>query len=128
MHEFTVSTDGRTDVVDVTSEVEAAVPGDASGVATVFVQHTTAGVVLNEAEARLLEDVETFVASLAADEGWRHDEIDDNADSHLRALLLGESVQVPVRDGGLRTGTWQSVLFVECDGPRQRSVTVTVTG
>lgn len=126
MNEFTVETESRTDVVDVTREVEAAVPDDADGVATVFVAHTTASVVLNEAEPRLLEDIETFVADLAPDAGWGHDEIDDNADSHLRALLLGESVQIPVTDGRLETGTWQSVLFVECDGPRRRSVSVVV--
>ena len=92
-----------------------------------FVRHTTAGVVVNEAESRLLRDIEAFVAGLADDSGWQHDQIDDNADSHLRALLLGESVQVPISDGRLDTGTWQSVLLVECDGPRQRTVTVRVT-
>ncbi|WP_435101340.1 secondary thiamine-phosphate synthase enzyme YjbQ [Halarchaeum sp. P4] len=60
------------------------------------------------------------------DEQYAHDRIDDNADAHLRAMLLGESVSVPVSDGELDLGTWQSVLFVECDGPRTRSVTVTV--
>jgi secondary thiamine-phosphate synthase enzyme len=126
MHEFTVTTERRTAVVDVTSEVEDTIPTDAEGVATVFVEHTTAGVVLNEAESRLLQDIEEFVSGLAPDTGWRHDEIDDNADSHLRALLLGESVQIPVVDGRLQTGTWQSVLFVECDGPRTRTVSVVV--
>lgn len=127
MSEFVVQTDGRTDVVDVTAQVEDAIPADAEGVATVFVQHTTAGVVVNEAESRLLQDIESFVSGLAEDSGWQHDQIDDNADSHLRALLLGESVQVPVSDGRLDTGTWQSILLVECDGPRQRTVTVRVT-
>jgi secondary thiamine-phosphate synthase enzyme len=58
------------------------------------------------------------------DDGWRHDEIVDNADAHVWATLLGEHVAVPVVDGRLQLGTWQSVLFVECDGPRQRSLTV----
>jgi len=128
MPEFTVDTGDHTEVVDITSEVEDALPDDADGVATVFVKHTTAGVVLNEAESRLVEDIESFVSDLALDSGWRHDELDGNADSHLRAMLLGESVQIPVSGGRLQTGTWQSVLFVECDGPRQRTVSVTVTG
>lgn len=127
MEEFTVQTEARTDVIDITSQVADAIPEDAYGVATVFVEHTTAGVVLNEAESRLVQDIEGFVSGLAPDSGWRHDEIDDNADSHLRALLLGESVQIPVDGGRLQTGTWQSVLFVECDGPRTRTVSVTVT-
>lgn len=126
MSEFPVQTESHTDVVDVTAAVEDAIPADAEGVATVFVQHTTAGVVVNEAESRLLKDIESFVSGLVGETDWQHDQIDDNADSHLRALLLGESVQVPVSDGRLDTGTWQSVLLVECDGPRKRTVTVRV--
>ncbi|WP_049937724.1 secondary thiamine-phosphate synthase enzyme YjbQ [Haloplanus natans] len=122
--EFTVSTDARLDVVDVTDRVAAAVAGEDEGTATVFVDHTTAGVVVNEAEPRLLEDVRTFLSNLVPDEGWRHDELDGNADSHLRAMLLGPSATVPVVDGEPALGRWQSVLLVECDGPRERTVRV----
>ncbi|MFC7154538.1 secondary thiamine-phosphate synthase enzyme YjbQ [Halomarina halobia] len=125
--EFTVETDARTQVVDVTDRVAGAVPSDATGVCTVFVRHTTAGVVVNEAESRLLDDVVGFLGDAVADDGWRHDELDGNADAHLRALLLGPSVTVPVADGRLALGRWQSVLLVECDGPRSRRVTVTAT-
>jgi secondary thiamine-phosphate synthase enzyme len=121
---FTVSTDARLDVIDVTDRVAAAVPDDADGTVTVFVEHTTAGVVINEAESRLLADVESFLSSLVPDEGWAHDRLDGNADAHLRALLLGPSTTIPVTDGDLALGRWQSVLFVECDGPRERSVRV----
>jgi len=124
MPEFTVSTDERTQAIDVTDEVATALPDDADGTCTVFVEHTTAGVVVQETESRLLADIEHAVEGLVPDEGWRHDEIDDNADSHLRALVLGEHVTVPVADGELDLGTWQSVVFVECDGPRQRTVRV----
>ncbi|WP_251342253.1 secondary thiamine-phosphate synthase enzyme YjbQ [Haloplanus halophilus] len=122
--EFTVSTDARLDVVDVTDRVAAAVPADADGTVTVFVEHTTAGVAINEAESRLLEDVETFLSDLVPDEGWEHDRLDGNADAHLRALLLGPSATIPVDGGSLALGRWQSVLFVECDGPRERTVRV----
>jgi secondary thiamine-phosphate synthase enzyme len=121
---FDVSTDRRTQVVDVTDRVREAVPDGHDGTCTVYVRHTTAGIVVNEAESRLLADVERFVSDLAPDDGWRHDEIDDNADSHLRALLLGPSVTLPVRNGRIDLGTWQSVLLVECDGPRSRTVQV----
>jgi len=119
---FTVSTDARLDVVDVTDRVAAAVDG--TGTATVFVDHTTAGVVVNEAEPRLLEDMRTFLANLVPDEGWEHDELDGNADSHLRSMLLGPSETIPVVNGDLSLGRWQSVLLVECDGPRERTVRV----
>ena len=59
-------------------------------------------------------------------EGWRHDALDGNADAHLRSSLLGRSVSIPVRDGELALGTRQSVLLVECDGPRDRSLSTTV--
>lgn len=122
--EFTVETDERLAVVDVTESVREAVPDGADGTCTVFVEHTTAGVVVQEAEPRLLEDLEAALDGLVPDDGWRHDEIDDNADAHVRATLLGEHVTVPVVDGDLRLGTWQSVLLVECDGPRRRTLTV----
>ena len=124
MSQFTVSTDGRLSVVDITDRVAAAVPADAGGTVTVFVQHTTAGITINEAESRLLGDFEHALAEIVPDDGWAHDEIDDNADSHIRAMLVGPGETVPVEDGSLALGTWQSVLLVECDGPRTRTVRV----
>lgn len=121
---FEVRTEDRLDVVDVTDRVEDALAGDAEGTRTVFVGHTTAGIVVNEAESRLLQDVESFLDDLVPDEGWEHDRLDGNADAHLRALLLGPGETLPVDDGELDLGTWQSVLLVECDGPRTRSVDV----
>lgn len=122
--ELDVRTDDAIDVVDITEEVADAVDGAANGTCTVFVEHTTAGVCLNEAEPRLIEDIEEFVATLAPSTGWRHNELDDNADAHLRSMLLGPSVTIPVVDGKLALGTWQSILLVEFDGPRIRSVRV----
>ncbi|SFS08022.1 secondary thiamine-phosphate synthase enzyme [Halomicrobium zhouii] len=124
MTTFTVDTDQRLSVVDVTDQVRQALPPDAHGTATVFVRHTTAAVTVNEAEPRLLGDFEDGLAELVADEGWAHDQLDGNADSHLRAALIGPDAAVPVSDGDLDLGTWQSVLLVECDGPRSRTVDV----
>lgn len=124
MTEFTVSTDDRLAITDITDRVEQALPTDATGTATVFVEHTTAGIAVNEAEPRLLGDFEDALAQLVPDEGWAHDDIDDNADAHVRSLLVGPGETVPVDDGSLALGTWQSVLLVECDGPRTRTVRV----
>jgi secondary thiamine-phosphate synthase enzyme len=124
--EFEVSTDDRLAALDVTDRVAGVLPGDADGACTIFARHTTAGVCVNEAEPRLLADVERVLDGLVPDGGWRHDEIDDNADSHLRALLVGSGATVPVSGGDLDLGTWQSVLLVECDGPRTRTVSVVV--
>ena len=127
--ELAISTAERAEVLDVTDRVEAAVPDDVrAGTCTVFVPHTTAGVAVNEAEPRLLSDVEAALSRLVpADAGYEHDAIDDNAAAHLRAMLVGESVTVPVADGSLALGTWQSVLFLEGDGPRERRLRVVVT-
>lgn len=124
MQEFTVGTGKSQTVLDVTDEIERALPADASGTATVFVRHTTAAVTVNEAESRLLGDLETALAAAVPDSGWAHDELDGNADAHIRAMLVGPSVTVPVTDGSLALGTWQSVLLVECDGPRTRTLQV----
>jgi len=124
MSTFSVETDRRLQVVDVTDEVRSALSSDATGTATVFVEHTTAGIAVNEAESHLLGDFETMLGDLVPDEGWDHDRIDDNADAHLRTLLLGPGETVPVDDGDLSLGTWQSVLLVECDGPRRREIDV----
>jgi secondary thiamine-phosphate synthase enzyme len=119
---FEIRTDEQVAIVDITDRVGAALAADATGSRTVFVEHTTAGVCLNEAEPRLLEDMSEFVESLAPATGWRHDELDDNADAHLRSMLLGRSVTIPVEDGQPDLGTWQSILLVDCDGPRTRRV------
>jgi secondary thiamine-phosphate synthase enzyme len=124
---FTVATDDRLTTVDVTDRVAEAVPAGVDGTATAFLAHTTAALVVQESESRVLADLESFLADLVPDAGHAHDALDGNADSHLRATLLGPSATVPVRDGDLALGTWQSILLVECDGPRERTVSVTVT-
>ncbi|MFB6210432.1 MAG: secondary thiamine-phosphate synthase enzyme YjbQ [Halobacteriales archaeon] len=126
MEEVTVRTEDRLAAIDITDRIEATLAADATGTATVFVQHTTAAVTINEAESRLLTDFEDALAQLIPDTGWQHDTIDDNADAHLRAMLVGPSATVPVVDGSLALGTWQSVIFIECDGPRSRTVQVLV--
>lgn len=124
-----VATEDRIDIVDVTADVADALPRAIDGgTCTVFVPHTTAGIVVNEGESRLLSDLERTLEALVPSDGdYAHDTIDDNAAAHLRAVLLGESVSVPVVDGDLGLGRWQSILLVECDGPRTRSLEVTVT-
>lgn len=124
MAEFTVGTDDRLTVLDITDRVADSLPAEADGTATVYVEHTTAAITINEAERRLLGDFGTALVDLVPDEGWAHDELDDNADAHVRAMLVGPSATVPVSGGSLDLGTWQSVLLVECDGPRTRTVRV----
>ncbi len=125
--QVTVSTESRLDVCDVTDRVRDAIPEDVTGTVTVVSAHTTAGVTVNEAESRLHRDFVTALDNLIADTGWVHDDIDDNADAHIRALLVGASETLPVVDGELQLGTWQAILLVECDGPRTRTIRVAVS-
>jgi secondary thiamine-phosphate synthase enzyme len=124
MRSFNVETETQTEVVDITDSVRSAVPDNATGVCTVFVRHTTGGVVVNEEETNLIGDIEDFLGEVVPDDGHAHDTLDGNADSHLRAALVGSDVSVPVEDGEPALGRWQSILFVECDGPRTREVVV----
>ncbi len=122
--EFQVSTSERVDIVDITEEVNRRIFSDAD-TCTVFVPHTTAGVVINENESGLLADLESALSQLVPEGShYQHDQIDDNADAHLRSMLLGSDVTIPVESGDLALGTWQSILFVDCDGPRTRTVRV----
>lgn len=124
---FTVETSSRLDTVDLTDRVAEIVPDDLeAGICSVYVTHTTAAIIVNENEPRLREDTERFLSEAVPDEGHAHDELDDNADAHLRATLLGPDVTVPVRDGELALGTWGSILLIDCDGPRSRTVEATI--
>ncbi len=129
METLSVSTKGRTQVVDVTARVQEVVhaSGVEQGVAVVHSPHTTTAVVVNEGEGGLTADLLDWAARMAPEgAAYRHDGTDGNAHAHLRAMMLGSSVTVPVADGRLALGTWQSVLFVELDGPRNRRLHVQV--
>ncbi len=118
-------------LVDITDDVREAVSksGVEEGIVHVFSRHTTAAVIVNEPESGLLRDVVNKLEELVPEgAGYEHDKVDNNADSHLRAILLGPSVTLPVAGGEPVLGTWQSILFVELDGPRTRRVLVTVVG
>ncbi len=123
--EISIRTPEREILVDITSRVEAAI-GQAhatfTGVATVFVPHTTAGVTINEgADPTVVRDIVDHLRRLVPREsGFRHGE--GNSDAHIKASLMGSSVAVPVEGGRLRLGTWQSIYLAEFDGPRDRRV------
>ena len=128
MQEIQVTTERKTQLVDITSEVLNAVGADAGGTAVlVYVPHTTAGLTINEKiDPDLLDDFEMALKSIADDEwSWKHVDADGpNAPSHMRASLLGPQVLVPLRDGDLALGTYQGIFFCEFDGPRSRKVYV----
>jgi secondary thiamine-phosphate synthase enzyme len=129
--EFRVSTRGRTEMIDITDRVEAAVrdAGVRDGDVIVFCPHTTAAITINEnADPSVVHDVllalDDIVPRSRAE--YRHSE--GNSDAHVKSSLVGCSEQVLIRAGSLVLGTWQAVYFCEFDGPRSRRVIVQVRG
>ncbi len=132
MHEIRVRTERRSQVVDITRDVRDAVADAVGSAVVVYVPHTTAGVTINEhADPAVARDLEAALERIV-DDGWPWQHVepgDENAPSHVRASLMGPSVVVPMRDdGSLALGTWQGIFFCEFDGPRERSVYVSVLG
>jgi secondary thiamine-phosphate synthase enzyme len=129
MEQIRVRTERRTQLVDITRDVQAALDGaDGASAALVFVPHTTAGVTINEhADPAVARDFEAALERMVRDDwGWQHvEEGEENAPSHIRASLMGPQVLVPLDRGRLALGTWQGIFFCELDGPRERSVYVT---
>ena len=131
MVELRLRTERQSQLVDITRLVEGALGDtDAAAAVLVYVPHTTAGVTVNEhADPAVARDFETALERIVpAEWPWQHvEEGEENAPTHVRASVMGPSVIIPLReDGSLALGTWQGVFFCEFDGPRERSVYVSL--
>ncbi|HET8895057.1 MAG TPA: secondary thiamine-phosphate synthase enzyme YjbQ [Gaiellaceae bacterium] len=130
MQEITLKTDRRTQLIEITDLVRAALgePNGASA-ALIYVPHTTAGVAINERiDPELVGDLENAFQKVVSDDWeWKHDDQDGpNAPSHARASLASSpQVLIPLRGGSLGLGTYQGIFFCEFDGPRERKIYVT---
>ncbi len=124
-----IQTTTRTELIDITDRVRGIVKESRikDGICVVSTRHTTTGIVVNENEHGLRSDILEMLETLVPEhKNYAHNQIDNNADSHLRAVLLGNSATIPVEDGHLVLGTWQSIFFVELDGPRTRNVNIKI--
>jgi secondary thiamine-phosphate synthase enzyme len=131
MHVVRVQTERRTQLLDITAEVQNAVAGHAGDVATVFVPHTTAGVVIQatgDGATKVAADIESALGRIVGESwDWQHTgEGDRNPWSHVRAALTASSVTIPVVGGELALGDLQGIFLCEFDGPRAREVRVVV--
>jgi len=129
--EIGVETRGRVDFRNITGRVLEAVErsGIRDGVVAIFTPHTTVGLFVNEDEGGLKRDLEKVLSRLLPEgAGYLHDAVDDNAHAHLRSIILGQSLVIPLNDGKLLLGTWQSIFLAEFDGPRRRRVYVKIIG
>ena len=117
--------------IEITDQVREVVreSGVGEGLCHVTVLHATAAIVVNENDdPNIGVDLLTALDRAIPDHaGWLHDRVDDNAQAHIKAAILGPSETLAIRDGDLLLGTWQGIILVELDGPRgERSVVVTI--
>jgi secondary thiamine-phosphate synthase enzyme len=127
--ELKVRTTKKYEVLDITRQVADAVHGAqvTEGLCCVFVPHATAAVVVNENDDMQIGlDLLDALDKLIPEGVWRHDKIDSNGAAHLKAAILGPSETIPIHNGRIALGTWQAVMLVELDGPRDRKVIVSV--
>ncbi len=122
------NTKKRTEFLDITQSVKEIVANSniRDGIVLVYTKHTTTGLSINENEEGLIIDMEEILGKLIPKGDYRHDEIDNNADSHLKSLIIGQHLVLPIKDLEIELGTWQRIFFIELDGPRSRSITVKV--
>jgi len=130
VQEIRVKTERRTQLVDITRQVQEAIASaNGAAAALVYVPHTTAAITINEgADPAVAQDLESALEKVV-DDGWDWKHVEDpdgpNAPSHIRASLISPHVLVPLSDGKLALGQWQGIFFCEFDGPRERKVYVT---
>ena len=126
--ELSLKTERRTQLLDVSAVVGQMVrdSGVQSGICHLYVPHTTAGIVVNEAaDADVARDIEMALDRMAPREaGYRHAE--GNSDSHVKSALMGSSASVFIAGGRLELGRWQGVFFCEFDGPRERTLRIKI--
>jgi secondary thiamine-phosphate synthase enzyme len=127
--ELRIRSAAKRELIDLTPRVTELVAGSGvdEGLCSVYVPHATAAIVVNENDdPNVCVDVLDALDRLVPAGIWRHDRVDGNAAAHIQAAILGPGEMIPVRAGRLLLGTWQAVMLVELDGPRERRVVVTI--
>lgn len=136
--EFTVSSRKREEIIDITNEVQKAVKelyekdkkrvcNKDVGACLVYVPHATCSVIVNENyDEAVCRDILAYLKKQIPEGIWDHDKIDNNADSHIKASIIGPSQLIPVENGELQLGRWQGCGLVELDGPKTRRVIIKV--
>ncbi len=124
-----INTSKKFEIIDITSKINELIEIN-EGLISIFSKHSTSAIVVNENESGLLKDIEFSLDNLISDKySYNHDRIDNNARSHLKSFLLSSSECLPIKNSKLDLGTWQSVFFIELDGPRSnRTITLTMVG
>jgi secondary thiamine-phosphate synthase enzyme len=126
--EFNITTESRYQLVDITDKVEGVI-GESKikdGLVLIFTPHSTCGILLTENESGLKKDWLEVLRKMVSGFDFLHNQIDDNADSHILAGLVGQGKTLAIENGKLVRGTWQQIFLAEFDGPRNRRVIVKI--
>lgn len=126
MIELSIKTAKRTQAINITSQIAHAVRGKQGSLLHVYTPHTTCGLIINEeADPNVIRDImESLDRMVPADYPYTH--MEGNSDAHIKAVLTGASVLLPLSGGVLKLGTWQGIFLMEFDGPRERKVALTL--
>lgn len=125
---FSVPTHNRTEMVDITSDVQKVVQESKQqeGLCCVFIPHTTAGITINEnADPSVQEDIlQELNKVIPFEDDYSH--LEGNSAGHIKSSLIGSSVNIIIENGKLKLGTWQGIYFCEFDGPRTRKAWIKI--
>ena len=127
MKSFTAKSHDREEMIEITSQVSKHLPETGEGICVLFTQHTTCGLTINEnADPDVKSDMLGFLRKLIPqyNDDFRH--FEHNSDAHIKSSLVGSSVTVPFSNGKLLLGRWQGIYLCEFDGPRERTVLITI--
>ncbi len=123
-----IRTNKRNELVDITYEIRRLVreSGVREGICVIFCPHTTAGLTINEnADPSVRVDISEHLSSLVPEnKNYKH--LEGNADSHIKSVIVGQSLSLIIENGDIILGTWQGIFFCEFDGPRSRYVLVKI--
>ena len=127
MNPIKLTTKKKYEVIDITQEVEKQVKNIDEGIAVVYTPHATGGIIINENyDPNIGLDIIDSLNDIIPEGKWRHDKVDNNGAAHIKSAITGPSETIPIKDGKLQLGTWQSICFCEFDGPRERKIIVKV--
>lgn len=128
--EFSVKTKKKEEIIDITKQVEKLVDENAdegSKACLVYVRHAACAVIVNENyDEAVCRDILSFLKKQIPSGVWEHDKIDNNADAHIKASIIGPSQVIPVKNRKLQLGRWQGIALAEFDGPKERSIIITI--
>ncbi len=128
--EFTIKTNKREEIIDITKKIEEIVikiSDKDSKACLVYAQHSTCSIIVNENyDEAVCEDILNWLKKQIPQGRWEHDKTDNNADAHIKASILGPSQIIPIENGKLQLGRWQGIVLAEFDGPRERKIIVKI--